>query len=493
MKTIPVLCAAAVVGLATRAVAIELRTCPPDIHDTPALGVHLSQADVLRMPFPQVVAAGQRLFVTDFNACDGAGRPGTNGGIAPRPPDPLRGPRFTRLSGPDASSCAGCHNQPQAGGAGDFVANVFVLAQNATPVSGTMLNPDFTQTWLERNTLGMFGSGAIELLGREMTHALQEERTQALARARASGTNVTVALVAKGVSFGSLVAHPDGSVDTAGVVGVDPDLVVKPFSRKGMMRSVREFTVNAFNQHHGMQAVERFGEGTDPDGDGVTDELLVGDVTAVSIFQEALPVPVEMPPGWNARAVLRGRRLFAQVGCTSCHVPALPLESTVFCDPDPLNPSTGPFATFNDTTQSYCFDLRQTSGLRGNMVAAYTDLKRHVICDASKPQLCNEPASPLQTSDSMQPVPRDEFLTAKLWDVGNSAPWGHRGDLDTIYAAIVAHGGEAAPVEAAFEGLQAADQSAVVAFLKTLVMPLVPNDPNPQQAGSPPGAPPVRD
>jgi hypothetical protein len=56
---------------------------------------------------------------------------------------------------------------PQAGGAGDFVANVFVLAQNLIPVAGTILNLDFSQTFLERNTLGMFGSGAIELLGRE--------------------------------------------------------------------------------------------------------------------------------------------------------------------------------------------------------------------------------------------------------------------------------------------------------------------------------------
>ena len=74
---------------------------------------------------------------------------------------PLTGPRFTRVSAPEANSCAGCHNQPQAGGAGDFVANVFVLAQNLIPVSGTILNPDFSQTFLERNTLGMFGSGAL--------------------------------------------------------------------------------------------------------------------------------------------------------------------------------------------------------------------------------------------------------------------------------------------------------------------------------------------
>jgi hypothetical protein len=463
----------------------ELRSCPPGINDAPALPVHFTQADILRMPVPAVVAAGRQLFVTDFNVCDGAGRPGTNGGVTPRTPDPALGPRFTRISGPDANSCAGCHNQPQAAGAGDFVANVFVLAQNAIPASGTVLTSDFTQTWLERNTLGMFGSGAIELLGREMTADLLALQVQARAGAAAAGADVRVALVTKGVSFGWLTAHPDGSLDTSGVVGVDPDLIVKPFSRKGVMRSVREFTVNAFNQHHGMQAVERFGANTDPDGDGVANELLVGDVTAASIFQAALPVPVQVPAGAPRGTVERGRRAFSQVGCAGCHVPALPLQSTVFCDPDPQNPASGPFATFDDTAQSYCFDLQETSGLRGTLVPAYTDLKRHVICDVNKPQFCNEPAAPLQTSDTLAAVPRDEFLTAKLWDVGNSAPWGHRGDLDTIYAAIVAHGGEAAAVEGDFETLSAADQSAVVAFLKTLEMPVTNDSPRAQPVGAP--------
>jgi hypothetical protein len=474
---------AALLAPALPARAVEPRRCPSGINDTPAMPVHFEQADILRMPFAQVFALGQRIFVTDFNACDGAGRPGTTGGVAPRTPDPAAGPRFTRLSGPEANSCAGCHSQPQSGGAGDFVANVFVLAQNAIPVSGSLLNPDLTQTWLERNTLGMFGSGAIELLGREMTRDLFALKAQAIARATSSGKTTTVSLLTKGTSFGVLSAHPDGSVDTSAVVGVDPDLVIKPFSRKGMMRSVREFTVNAFNQHHGMQAVERFGPDVDPDDDGIVNELLVGDVTAASVFQEALPLPVRASANDRDMTAAHGEQLFDRVGCTTCHVPALPLDDPVFCDPDPQNPASGPFATLNDASQSYCFDLRQTSGLRGTMVAAYTDLKRHIICDASKPHFCNEPAAPLQTSDTMQRVPYDEFLTAKLWDVGNSAPWGHRGDLDTIYGAIVAHGGEALDSEGQFERLSAADQTAVVAFLKTLVMPALADDPNPQQTG----------
>ena len=91
----------------------------------------------------------------------------------------------------------------------------------------------------------------------------------------------------------------------------------------------------------------------------------------------------------------------------------------------------------------------------------------------------------MQASDSNSPIPPDQFLTAKLWDVGNSGPFGHRGDLDTLYAAIVNHGGEAVSSEAQFEALPDADQLAIVSFLKTLQMPMLPmkRNPPPQMAG----------
>jgi CxxC motif-containing protein (DUF1111 family) len=84
-----------------------------------------------------------------------------------------------------------------------------------------------------------------------------------------------------------------------------------------------------------------------------------------------------------------------------------------------------------------------------------------VIADARTPHFANERLS-------QNFVPRDVFRTAPLWGVGSTAPYGHRGDLTTLRAVILAHGGEAADSRAAFEALEAADQGRIIEFLKSL-------------------------
>lgn len=50
--------------------------------------------------------------------------------------------------------------------------------------------------------------------------------------------------------------------------GNPPNLILQPWHQGGNVVSLRQFTVNAFNHHHGMQAEERVGPGVDQDGDG---------------------------------------------------------------------------------------------------------------------------------------------------------------------------------------------------------------------------------
>jgi hypothetical protein len=449
--------------------AHETHECPPGFPDTPTFSEHIEQDDIVDgiLSFKEITDAGELLFTTQFNTCDGQGRPATTGTGEKRKPDE---PEFIRTSAPDANSCHGCHAQPSAGGSGDFVVNVFVLAQALDPVTFSV-SPKFSN---ERNTLGMFGSGAIDMLGREMTWDLQNQ-------AEALTEDGTYILTTKGVDFEVTIV---GGVVVASK-GVDNDLIVKPFHQAGVVRSIREFTVNAFNHHHGMQAEERFdlnpakGYDSDFDEDGVTRELTIGDITATVILQAQLATPHQVMPNnpREAREVREGEMLFGQIGCTYCHVPELILDSPYFVEPYDLNPP----GTFNDTSQSFFFDmtkigerpLKKVPG-GGAIVRAYTDLKRHNLCDDPKAKgtdpirfFCNEQLAqgrPDQDGKSGT----EFFITRKLWDVGNSAPYGHRGDLTTITEAILAHGGEGRVSRDDFVELPTDEQKKIVKFLKTL-------------------------
>ena len=133
----------------------------PSVGDHPILEVHINQADIETgsIKFKKLLDIGEFIFAARWNKIDGQGRPAATGNGAPTKRDPSHDPGFIRTSGTDSTSCADCHNQPFVGGAGGFVAIVFVLAQVLDPVIDTV-SADFSD---ERNTLGMNGSGAIEM------------------------------------------------------------------------------------------------------------------------------------------------------------------------------------------------------------------------------------------------------------------------------------------------------------------------------------------
>jgi hypothetical protein len=453
------------------------------IGERPALDQHINQADIESgaFKFKKLIEIGQTIFTTRWNKLDGQGRPAATGAGTPTKRDPSHDPGFIRTSGTDSNSCADCHNTPTAGGAGGFVANVFVLAQTLDPVTDSV-SAELSD---ERNTLGMNGSGAIELLAREMTADLLALRDQARAQAKSSGAPVTKSLDTKGVNFGQITAGPAGSVDTSKIQGVDADLIIKPFHQKGVVNSVRVFTVNAFNHHHGMEAVERFGVGqldskgnvittNDFDEDGVPDELTIGDITAATIFQVGMNIPGRVISDDSARraAAVRGETSFSTIGCTDCHKPTLGLNSSMFSEPNPYNPAGN--LRVQDVPHPFTFDLtadipkpRLENGPGGGaIVRAYTDLKRHVIADDQDPYFRNERL--IQNG-----VPVDQFITRKLWDGGNKNHYGHRGDLTTLTEAIMHHAGEARPQRERFASLGKDQQAEIIEFLKQLqVLPV---------------------
>jgi hypothetical protein len=458
---------------------------------------HLADGEEFIVSTGRLLAHGRALFEARWTSQEGGGRPFAKGTGAPLadPGRPLVFPRnFNRVSGPDANSCAGCHNAPfgSTGGGGDVVTNVFVLGQrfdfatfdsdDGVPTGGSrdergerVRLQDIAN---ERSTPGMFGAGYIEMLARQMTGDLQAIRD-------AMQPNERRRLTSKGVDFGVLGRHPDGSWDTSGVEGLPftslagdpPTLAIRPFHQAGAVVSLREFTNNAFHHHHGIQPVERFGDGVDPDGDGFANELTRADVTAVVLFQAALPVPGRVIPRRPAveAAIRRGEQLFATIGCAECHVPALPLvdRGWIFREPGPYNPP----GNVGDGERPVLELNLNSSRLPGprlvarggvTLVPAYTDLKLHDITrgpddPAREPIDMNRPAgSPGFFAGN------GRFLTRRLWGAANEPPYFHHGRFTTLREAVLEHWGEAEATRSAFVGLGAHDQDAVIEFLKSL-------------------------
>jgi mono/diheme cytochrome c family protein len=472
--------------LPLQAMAAEPKVCPPSLMaDEPTVPLSLEQDAINSgaVRFDEISDHGELLFVTKFNICDGSGRPETTGGgdfravpTLSEEGEPVDAGQITKLrtSAPDSDACAGCHNDPAPGAAGEFVANVFVLAQALDPVT-LSVSPTRSNN---RNTLGMHGAGPIEMLAREMTMDLQEQ----FADLPGDGT---FTLTTKGVEFeievaGGAVVHTQG---------IDHDLIVKPFHQAGKVISLREFSANALNHHHGMQAEERFdmnpakGMNPDFDNDGVMRELTIGDLTAISIWQAQLGTPIQVIPAKKADRdqVTQGEAVFSDIGCGGCHVPEMTLESRYFVEPNPFNPP-GTCNGADEGCQDFAFDMTKTGdgprlekGPNGTaIVRAYTDLKRHNLCDDPGPDairwFCNEQLAQGRPDQDGKPG-TEYFLTRKLWDVGNTAPYGHRGDISTITEAILLHGGEGRASRDAFEASSVEDQKALVAFLKTLQVP----------------------
>lgn len=422
-----------------------------------------------RAELDELVKTGEDLFSAKFTKQDGVGRPNATAAILPTKPRRPSQNLFSRTAGSDSGSCASCHNDPLVGGAGDFVTNVFV-SEGFTNADFDSTNPQFSN---ERGTNHLFGAGLIELLAREMSTELTEIRTQTLRKAKEQGASIRQELLTKGVSFGFITAHSDGVADLTELDGIDSDLVIRPFSQKGVMTSLRQFTVNAANHHHGMQATERFGirwtGEVDFDEDGYKTELSPADISALVAWQATLrpPVQTESENALWKEAAIQGEAKFNDLGCASCHMPSLPLNSLQFDDPGIFDAA--------GTLQSYqvkspaTYDLGMlewAKNLPRNdagqvLVPLFGDLKRHVMTDSQVDRFGNELMS-------QRFVDRNIFATAELWGLGSTAPYGHRNDIPDLHDVIEAHGGAARKSRDAYLASAENEQSAIIAFLRTL-------------------------
>jgi hypothetical protein len=469
---------------------------------------------------------GDTLFGNTFNAVDGSGVNVGNGerySHVPRADLKGAGQWFNhtplRVTGPNAAACFECHNVPVEDGAGLPGGNV-----HRDPTRSGSLGK-----FIQRNTPHLFAAGAIQRLAEEMTDDLRAKTTAAISQCQTVGCKVTVTLTTKGINYGTVVitrtsADPPPppnncngtdaipfidpadclagvTADITGLVGISKDLVVRGFQWKGAIAFVRDFNRDASNQEIGMQAVEMVGEDIDGDFDGVTNELRVGDQTALALYIAGQPRPTtrqeltklnllpaaERVSSAEAASIGRGATAFNTIGCATCHVPSLTINKAIFSEPsqnanfrdklfpagqDPLTRALNPATAVKfDLTKDQpdnrvivngaevrfgALEKGPTTG--SGIVRLYGDLKRHNM----GPRLA-EQVDEIGTGASV-------FLTENLWGVGSTPPYLHDGRATTLTEAILEHGGEGQASRDAFAALSLASKTDVITFLNNLVL-----------------------
>ncbi len=339
-------------------------------------------------------------------------------------PETGLGPAF------NAESCAECHESPVAGGPGDEIeihVSAFlpdgsfcdplvqkggpVIQQRVTPalkaalgIDGEPLPPEATGI-ARRTTPDVFGFGLLDAVPDSVILAL---------------------------------ADPDDH-DGDGISGRPNrffDGRLGRFGRKAIVPTLSEFNRGAFVIEQGITnpAVpdeETIGgrpipQGVDPVPEPEIDQKVI-DLTDLFVRFLAPPAPQRL-----SKLAKRGRTIFSEIGCGSCHVPSLKSGD------------------------------HPVPALRGKEVAAYTDLLLHDmgpeladICLglATPSEFRTEPLMGLHLSEEIEEgEPR--FL--------------HDGRARSIEEAIRLHGGEGAASRDKFAGLSDADRAALLKFLRSL-------------------------
>ena len=220
----------------------------------------------------------------------------------------------------------------------------------------------------------------------------------------------------------------------SGRPGRTPQGAFGRFGRKADVATITDFVASALRLEMGITSPLAPAEqglnggplppGTDPAPDPEVDRETVERLADFVRFLAPLPGP---PLAADARrdSVLRGERVFASLGCPSCHVPSM---------------TTG---------------KSRVPALDRKAVYLYSDLLLHDL-GPDLASVCGAGAQP------------GELRTAILAGLSYRKTFLHDGRALDVRGAILAHGGEASAARAAFAELDPISQQLLLVFLETL-------------------------
>ena len=205
--------------------------------------------------------------------------------------------------------------------------------------------------------------------------------------------------------------------------------LVGRFGKKGQATSLLDFITDAFIYEQGItsedEPEEQLVAGEElPDGvDLAPDpEITEEDLEDAVRFVQLLAPPSQARLNRTGEA---GREIFREIGCASCHTPAMRTSG------------------------------HEIRALNGRIVFLYSDLLLHDLGTANA-DICMGNALP------------SEFRTEPLMGIRFSASFMHDGRATTISQAIRAHGGEGSRARAKFERLSSRQREALITFVRSL-------------------------
>jgi cytochrome c peroxidase len=217
----------------------------------------------------------------------------------------------------------------------------------------------------------------------------------------------------------------------------------------------------------------------DPDRDGYCEEISEGDLDVAEWYLLNHPSPTRAK---ITAEVSAGEKLFAKVGCTSCHLPDWHLL--------PSNPKA------KDYTESFAgdrrfFDVKVAFNDKTDRLEGKIDNLTNKITTRDRKGVEQTRSVPRRGAYTIRGIYSDfkyhdvgeafyqmqfdgsivkKWKTAPLWGVGHTAPYGHDGaslDLDSV---IRRHGGESLDSRIAYTSLSDIEQRQLIAFLNNLVL-----------------------
>lgn len=257
--------------------------------------------------------------------------------------------------------------------------------------------PEITLTVSERNSPALFGAGQIDAI--PSTVLIDQAKWQpAEVRGRVSR-------------------------DLRGRIG--------RFGWKAQISSLHEFVRGACASELGLEVTghSQTPSPLSPKEKATGLDLLEPECDALVAYVRSLPAPVVVDPTGphGTPDMSAGRRLFAEVGCATCHSPSLGQVRGIYSDL--LLHDMG--SSLNDSGNYYWVEGSELPG---------------------------------------GPSP-GEWRTPPLWGLRDSGPYMHDGRAQTLEEAIALHGGQSQLSARRYFSLSIREQAQIEAFLKSLVAP----------------------